>query len=255
VNLNVRSGPGLQFPILGVADEGTTGEVIGLSPDGDWYAVKVDTNIIGNGRAWVMKRYVTLTNPTGQALPTITPPLLPSKLNVPQPNANDPQVTMLETATIRQGPGLEYPVFGVTSTGGRAIVMGDSEDGIWWAIRLETRTGWVYKSYTYAQKTEDVPVIKNPDVPNTISPSVPGSGAPAATALEPINVRSGPGNTYDSYGKISIGERLAVIGRSVDREWLVVNLPTSIAPNGQGWVAARYVQAENIGNVPVISAP
>ena len=255
VNLNVRSGPGLQFTILGTVPEGTTGEILGLSPDGDWYAVKVDISVIGNGQAWVMARYVTLSNPTGQQLPTITPPLLPSKLNVPQPDANDPQVTMLETATIRQGPGPEYPVFGVTSVGSRAIVVGDSEDGQWWAIQLETTTGWVYKGYTYAQKTDNVPVIKNPDLPSDITPSVPGSGAPAATALEPINVRSGPGSEYDSYGKISIGTRLAVIGRSVDSEWLVVNLPTDISPNGQGWVAARYVQAENIGSVPVIQAP
>lgn len=255
VNLNVRSGPGLQFPVLGVADEGSTGEILGLSPDDDWYAVKVDTSVFGNGQVWVMGKYVTLSNPTGQTLPTITPPLLPSKLNVPQPNVNDPQVTMLETATIRQGPGVEYPVFGVTASGGRAIVIGNSEDGEWWAIQLETKTGWVYKSYTYAQKTDEVPTLKNPDVPNTVNPSVPGTGAPAATALEPINVRSGPSNAYTSFGKVSIGARLAVIGRSVDREWLVVNIPTSISPNGQGWVAARYVQAENIGSVPVVQTP
>ena len=255
VSLNVRSGPGVQFAILGTVPEGTTGEILGLSPDGAWYAVKVDTSLSGNGQAWVMGKYVTLSNPTGKPLPTVTPPLLPSKLNVPQPSSNDPQVTMLETATIRQGPGLEYPVFGVTSEGSRAIVAGDSEDGEWWAIKLETKTGWVYKSYTYAQKTDNVPVIKNPDLPNTINPSVPGSGAPAAVAIEPINVRSGPSNNYDSYGKISIGSTMAVIGRSADREWLVVNLPISIAPNGQGWVSARYVQAENIGSVPVVSAP
>ena len=255
MNLNVRSGPGLQFPILGVADEGTTGEILGLSPDGEWYAVKVDTSIFGNGQVWVMGKYVTLSNPTGQSLPTITPPLLPSKLNVPQPNTNDPQVTMLETATVRQGPGVEYPVFGVTPTGGRAIVVGNSEDGEWWAIQLESQTGWVYKSYTYAQKTDNVPELENPDMPNTVNPAVPGTGAPAATALEPINVRSGPSNAYTSYGQISIGTRLAVIGRSYDSEWLVVNLPTSISPNGQGWVAARYVQAENIGRVPVVQSP
>jgi len=255
VNLNVRSGPGMQFPILGVADEGTTGEILGLSPDGAWYAVRVDTSLSGNGQAWVSANYVTLSNPTGQPLPVIEPPLLPSKLNVPQPNTNDPQVTMLETATIRQGPTLEYPVFGVAPEGSQAIVVGESEDGEWWAIRLETTTGWVYKTYTYAQKTDNVPVLENPDVPDTVNPSVPGSGAPAAVAIEPINVRSGPDNSYDSYGKISIGSTMAVIGRSVDSEWLVVNLPTSIAPNGQGWVAARYVQAENIGSVPVVSAP
>ncbi len=255
VNLNVRSGPGTQFPILGVADEGTIGEILGLSPDGAWYAVKVDTSVYGNGQVWVMGQYVTLSNPTGQSLPTITPPLLPSQLNVPQPNTNDPQVTMLDTATIRQGPGVAYPVFGVTPTGARAIVVGNSEDGKWWAIKLETTTGWVYKSFTYAQKTDNVPVLKNPDLPENVTPSVPGTGAPAAITLEPINVRSGPGNTYDSYGKISIGTTLAVIGRSYDSEWLVVNLPTEISANGQGWVAARYVQAENIGSVPVVQTP
>jgi uncharacterized protein YraI len=255
VNLNVRSGPGLQFTILGTVPEGTTGEILGLSPDGDWYAVKVATSVIGNGQAWVMAKYVTLSNPTGQSLPTITPPLLPSKLNVPQPDTNDPQVTMLETSTIRQGPGVEYPVFGVTSVGSRAIVVGDSEDEQWWAIKLETTMGWVYKGYTYAQKTDDVPVIENPDVPTNIEPAVPGSDAPAATTLEVVNVRSGPSSDYDSYGKVSIGTRLSVIGRSVDSEWLVVNLPTDIAPNGQGWIAARYVQAENIDDVPVVQAP
>jgi uncharacterized protein YraI len=255
VNLNVRSGPGTQFPILGVAEEGTTGEILGLSPDGAWYAVKVPTSLSGNGQAWVMGKYVTLSNPTGQTLPVIDPPLLPSKLNVPQPGANDPQVTMLETATIRQGPSPEYPVFGVTPEGGRAIVVGDSEDGEWWAIKLETTTGWVYKSYTYAQKTDNVPVLPNPELPGNVNPSVPGSGAPAAVTLEPINVRSGPSNAYTSYGKISIGTSLAVIGQSPDGEWLVINLPTSIAPDGRGWVAARYVQAENIGNVPVIQPP
>lgn len=113
----------------------------------------------------------------------------------------------------------------------------------------------MYKSYTYAQKTDNVPELENPDMPNTVNPAVPGTGAPAATALEPINVRSGPSNAYTSYGQISIGTRLAVIGRSYDSEWLVVNLPTSISPNGQGWVAARYVQAENIGRVPVVQSP
>jgi len=255
VNLNVRSGPGVQFSILGTVPEGTTGEILGLSPDGAWYAVKVSTSVLGNGQAWVMAKYVTLSNPSGKLLPTITPPLLPSELNVPQPGTNDPRVTMLETATIRQGPSVDYPVFGVTPDGARAIVVGDSEDGEWWAIQLESSTGWVYKSYTYAQNTDEVPVLPNPELPGNVSPAVPGSGAPAAVTLDVINVRSGPNNSYDSYGKISIGTTLAVIGKSPDGEWLVINLPTNIASTGQGWVAARYVQAENIGGVPVVQPP
>jgi uncharacterized protein YraI len=245
----------MQFPILGVADQGTTGEILGLSPDGAWYAVKVSTNVVGNGQAWVSAQYVSLFNPNGNLLPTIAPPLLPSQLNVPQPGSNDPQLTMLETATIRQGPGIDFPVFGITPEGARAVVVGDSQDGAWWAIQLQSSTGWVYISYTYAQQTDNVPVLDNPDLPPNVSPAVPGSGAPAALTLDVINVRSGPNSAYNSYGKIPISTRMAVSGISPDREWLVINLPTSVAASGQGWVAARYVQAENIGSVPVVQPP
>ena len=105
VNLNVRSGPGVQFAILGTVPEGTTGEILGLSPDGAWYAVKVETSLSGNGQAWVMGKYVTLSNPQGNLTHHYTTTAALETQCSPT-WANDPQVTMLETATIRQGPGL-----------------------------------------------------------------------------------------------------------------------------------------------------
>lgn len=69
VNLNVRSGPGTQFAILGTAPEGTTGEILGLSPDNAWYAVKVDTSLSGNGQAWVMKQYAFFLTPPDRPYP------------------------------------------------------------------------------------------------------------------------------------------------------------------------------------------
>lgn len=88
-----------------------------------------------------------------------------------------------------------------------------------------------------------------------VSPPDPEAGTPTATALEPINVRSGPGKEYDSYGVAPIGSTAEIIGKSEDGKYWVVKLSTEIAPDGRGWVIATYVQAENAENVPVISAP
>jgi uncharacterized protein YraI len=248
------------FPVKGVAEQGDTGEILGLSPDGYWYAVKVPTTLVGTGTAWVAADYVELTNPTGQSLPVVTPPLLPPLVSFPAPPQNAPQVTMREPATLRGGPTLEFPVYGVAPTGSRAEVLGQSEDGEWWAVRVPTSlasngTGWVAKVYTAASNVTAVPEIKTPDLPKNITPAAPGSGAPSLVTREPLNVRSGPGNEYPSLGKVSIGTILAVVGISTDKEYYVVNVPMEIDRSGRGWIPARYVRTENVSNVPVVQPP
>jgi heat shock protein HslJ/uncharacterized protein YraI len=260
VNVNVRTGPSMLFPILGTAQQGDSGEVLGISPDGFWYAISVPTNVVGTGVAWASAQFVNLTNPTGQPLPVITPPLLPSTVNFPSPPSSAPQVVMREPATVRSGPTLEFPVMGIAPNGARAEVIGESEDRQWWAIRVPTTlasdgTGWVFKAYTSASSISGVPVVRTPNLPNNINPAAPASGAPSLITIEPLNVRLGPGNEYSSLGQVARGSVLAVIGVSPDREHFVVNIPTSIDRSGQGWVPARFVSAQNVGSVPVIQPP
>ena len=261
VNVNVRTGPSVLFPILGTAQQGDTGEIQGLSPDGSWYAVTVPTTRVGTGRAWVSASFVDLSNPTGQPLPVLAPPLLPTLVNFPAPPQFAPQVVMREPATLRSGPTVEFPVFGVAPTGSRAEVLGESEDREWWAVRLPNSlssdgSGWVFKAFTVASNLPaNIPVVRTPDLPRNITPAAPASGAPSLITREPMNVRSGPGNAYPSLGRVAIGTVLGVVGVSPDREHYVVNIPTSINPSGQGWLAARFVRAENVQNVPVIQPP
>jgi uncharacterized protein YraI len=248
------------FPVLGTAQEGDRGEIVGISPDGYWYAVKVPTSVVGTGIAWSAVDYVNLNNPTGQQLAMITPPLLPTLVNFPIPPANAPQVTMLEAATLRSGPTLEFPVYGVTPTGSQAEVLGQSEDGDWWAVRLPTNIakdgiGWVAKLYTSPRNVSNPPVVKTPDLPKNINPSAPASGALSLITRDVLNVRSGPGNAYPSLGKVGIGTVIAVIGVSPDGEHYVVNIPTEIDQSGQGWIQARFVRTENVSNVPVVQPP
>lgn len=260
VNVNIRTGPSMLFTVLGTAQQGDTGEILGTSPDGYWYAVKVPTTLVGTGTAWAATDYVDLDNPTGQPLPTITPPLLPPLVNFPIPPANAPQVTMLEAATLRSGPTLAFPVYGVAPTGAKAEVLGRSEDDEWWAVRLPTNiaengTGWVPKLYTNSSNAGSVPEIKTPKLPNNITPAAPASGAPSLITREPLNVRTGPGNEYPSLGSVPMGSIMGVVGVSPDGEHYVVNIPKELDQSGQGWIPSRYVRTENVSKVPIIQPP
>ena len=260
VNVNVRSGPGTMYPIYGAVETGTTGEVVGASPDGNWWAVKVPASISGNGIAWVSQDYTTLNNPTNAPIPAVEPPLLPPLAPVPAPGPGDPWLSISEVASVRSGPGAQYPIYGIAPVGARAKVIGISEDGQWWVVELPTSVdadghGWIYKDFVYVQGTDNLPVIAAPRVPENILPTPPQSGAAAAVTLEPINVRGGPGSEYPSFGQIPIGTVMAVTGKSADGEYWVIKLPKSISPDERGWVPSRYCQAENTNQVPVVSPP
>jgi hypothetical protein len=48
---------------------------------------------------------------------------------------------------------------------------------------------------------------------------------------------------------------MAVVGKSADGQFIVVNLPKNISASGQGWVPAAYVTLQNASNIPVIPPP
>ena len=84
--VNVRVGPGAQYPIIGTAPLGTQGEVVGVSQDGTWWIVSVPG--APNSQGWVAAEYVRVENvenvpvlqPPPTAIPetTVTPPPTPA---------------------------------------------------------------------------------------------------------------------------------------------------------------------------------
>ena len=70
--LNVRAGPSTIFISYGVVAKGTSGEIVGKSPDGVWWAVKLPTDIAPEGYGWVHGAYVKATNV--ENVPVIEPP-------------------------------------------------------------------------------------------------------------------------------------------------------------------------------------
>jgi len=183
-----------------------------------------------------------------------------SSVTPPTPGEGVPTATTTEPVNVRMGPGSEYPTYGKAPAGSVFEIIGVSADGEWWVVKVledisTTSDGWIAARYTETSgDTSNLPVVEAPPL-DGVEPPEPSPGTPMATALEPVNIRSGPGKEYESYGVASIGDTAEIIGKSADGSYWVIKISTDIAPDGRGWVIATYVKAENAENVPVIEAP
>lgn len=84
-SLNIRSGPGTAFPVIGVARLGDEGELVGRSADGRWWAVSVPTAPGGIG--WVSADFVLATNAENVPVMQGPPPPPPTATPLPRPTA------------------------------------------------------------------------------------------------------------------------------------------------------------------------
>ena len=203
--------------------------------------------------------------PTCEAcLPTATfvPTAVPPAVEIPTAVPGTALVTALTAINVRSGPSTDFPSYGVGAEGSQAVVIGVTSDGGWWQIQVKrtdlapSGEGWVSADYVQAENTQDVPVVSGPELPPPVEIPTPDPNGPIATALDAINVRSGPGTEYPSYGIGPKGAQAAVIGVSEDGRWWVIQVQqTDLVPSGQGWVSADWVAVENAQGVPVIPAP
>ena len=104
--VNVRTGPGLNFPVIGIAPFGSTLEVVGVSADRTWWVVNVPG--VPNNYGWVSEEYVDVQNGDGvlqiPSPPTPTPVAPPTPTATPAPDitftANRTTINAGEKATL-----------------------------------------------------------------------------------------------------------------------------------------------------------
>jgi heat shock protein HslJ len=84
--VNVRSGPGTNFPVLGVAPFGAEGEIIGRSADSAWWVVAIPSAPGGSG--WVSADFVAASNAEDVPVIAAPPPpvvIIPTPAPTPTP--------------------------------------------------------------------------------------------------------------------------------------------------------------------------
>jgi heat shock protein HslJ len=84
--LNIRSGPGTNFPVIGAASEGDEGTIVGRSADGLWWAF--DAPRAPGGVAWASAQFIAATN--AESVPVIAAPPTPTPLPPPPPATPTP---------------------------------------------------------------------------------------------------------------------------------------------------------------------
>ena len=170
-----------------------------------------------------------------------------------------PYLITTANVNVRSGPGTQYPSYGVAQEGTTFSVDGVSVDGAWWLVAInpniiQTGQGWISADYANAYFVDNILVVGSPPLPTDLPVPTPEPSTATAPTLDPLNVRSGPGNAYPSYGKVPSGTTFEVIGKREDSRFWVISIPTSVAPDGQGWISAAYCEIENTENVPVVAS-
>lgn len=243
--LNVRTGPGINYAVLGVASGGSQLPIVGRTADSTWYQVQT---IYGAG--WVYAGYVVARNEYG-ASPVTTASAATAEV------AGPIGVVNTGALNIRSGPGSQYTSLGVMAGGTETQIVGRTLDWTWWLLDTPVGTGWANAIYIVVRgDTSGVPHV----TPGTAVEAAPGQAAAAAPAAEisgpvafvttgALNIRSGPNSTFATLGAVYAGTRMPIVGQSVDHGWWLVE-----SPYGRGWVSKLYVLTEgDTSAVPVVS--
>lgn len=121
-NVSVRSGPGEDYPVIGILPAGGSAAIIGRTAAGDWWQIQ-GANIQG-GQGWTPADHIQAQN--AAAVPVVTPPPLPTPTPTPlttfsgwkgeyfaNPNLQGPPAVVQDDPTINFNWGNGAPAPGL----------------------------------------------------------------------------------------------------------------------------------------------
>jgi uncharacterized protein YraI len=128
--LNVRSGPGIGYDVLGVAYQGEALTLVGRNQDVSWIEVQMANGVQG----WVGNYYIRPNMPL-------------DRLPVTDTGSGEAVATVATGAlNVRSGPGVAYDVVAIAKQYQQVNLLGRSGGG-WVLIRVAGVEGWVNAAY------------------------------------------------------------------------------------------------------------
>lgn len=237
----------------------------------------------------------TVPEETSSPTPSATPTLTPSQTPTPLPTETatiTPTPTIMPTiepmtglvtapVNIRSRPHRRGERLGGLYYNQSIKIIGRNDQANWfWFIYPEAPggTAWVQANAINLQgEIGLLPIVLLPDdperrfaLPPLLPPAEgtalplnpPGPDAMTGTALQLLNVRTGPGLGYLSMGTIPSGTVLSMTGRLEDNAWFQIEYPSG--PDGRAWVSGALVELDvgakqlplyNLLATPVTEAP
>ena len=162
--LNVRSGPSIEYGVVTTLNQGAVVTLLGRNADSSWAYIQTVATV----RGWVNASptyitpsvaintldVVTPATPT----PTTTATAVSSSTPAPSPTPTATATTVSGAAAtvatgalnVRSGPSLAYSAVAVVYQGNVVSLIGRNADATWAKIRLNNGTeGWVNAASTY----------------------------------------------------------------------------------------------------------
>lgn len=149
--------------------------------------------------------------------------------------------TVIEDLNLRTGPGTGYRVLTVLPAGVAIEITGAEAEG-WYPVRFNDLSGWAYAEYISFGGAATGSAAATGS-----SGSVQGT-ATVVTSL--LNVRSGPGTSYNIVAQLPYGTTVQITGapKAADGyNWVEV----TARGYGHGWAAVTYL---NAGETPAAPA-
>lgn len=202
-SLNVRTGPGLSYPVSGSVIKGEKFPIV--KQEGEW----IQVNLGGGKKGWVAEWFTAKEAPRTEAAPAVSPNLIGSA-----------SITV-NGLRVRKGPGTNHQVIGTFSSGQAVEVL--SLNGNWAEVRTNNLQGWVSKEYI---SVKDSKASKAP------APSAKTNATVTATSL---NVREKPSLNSSKVGQLSYGAAVTVHSQS--NGWAEITYAGKNA-----WVSAEFLK-------------
>ncbi|MCY4464373.1 MAG: SH3 domain-containing protein [Chloroflexi bacterium] len=233
--LNVREGPGVDYPIVAVVPGGTALPVLEISIGGHWY--KVET---AAGAGWLRHVY-TVTRGNYDNVPQ-------TGISLHIYSASDSAIlggaahVVVNTAylNIRSGPGVGHDIILTVPGGSRLLVTGGAGNGNWYEIETNNGPGWLNTFYTAARGD----FSRLPSASSHLNGATPRAIVNTAR----LHIRSGPGTSHGSVTIVNGGTVLELTGKSGDGVWYQTK-----GSFGTGWLHGDYVVMRgNVGGLGIV---
>ncbi len=244
-NLKIRSGPGTDFPQIGLVPAGESIPILGRNAASDWLFIEY-----GGVRGWIAAWLTHIDGDLGAAPVTTESGSGTAAIATPQ-----------LALRIRSGPGAEYTALGSVPANVTLPVLGRNAASNWLFIEYEGVRGWIAAWLCWI--TGDLGLVPVTDqsgsagsggeTPSGGSGEVPAGGAETpsgsvtATTQLALRIRSGPSAAYMALGTVPAGVTLPVLGRDAGSNWILIEYQGT-----RGWIAAWYCTISgDLSSVPL----
>ena len=184
--------------------------------------------------------FVTATLPASAIpLPTQTPPPpTPIPIIPPVEGTTTTQINVrAETSSASEN-------LGTVAQFSKIQIIGKDSSANWYQIiyaSASNGTGWIRAEYVQVDAAAEIPVIE--------TDSSRGS-AVSGIVIQKINVRNGPGTTFNVLGELNPNDVVFISGKDESGLWIQIEFANSA--DGKAWAALEFLKIENASSLPVI---